>query len=278
MGGSEQSLVTLWMSPYQEGSNFSSFSTRRVGCGWWGCGWSWAAGKVCSRGQQLTSTNTPAPTAATPNTHPSNTSHQTRAGEFWISAGKWITSSWNSELIKKSSSYCAENQSAVFCFCEVTCIHRRAQEFCPGFRAIKDALLQKKQGYLFYELPRIPWQTFKQPALRDQEIRKCSIDQKTDHDAGLTSQFICLPVWWIFSACLSNNHNSTLQWGVRHYFRYESGSLCAGNYKYHFFLWNRCRGEKITCIVGHFINSEVFKKFVGAFFPGVLLKHILPCQ
>lgn len=51
------------------------------------------------------------------------------------------------ELI--SSSYWTEDQLALFCFCEATCLHRHAQEFCAGLRAVKDALLQKKEGYLF---------------------------------------------------------------------------------------------------------------------------------
>lgn len=214
----------------------------------WGGGWRWAARKVCSRGQQLTSTHTPAPTAATPNTHPNNTSsHQTPTGKFWISVGKWIMFSLNVWVHKNKFLILGRGSGlfAVFCFCDVTWIHRCAPEFCAGFKAIKDTLLQKKQRYLFWEFTCIPWSTFKQPTLTRPRDQKVFVDQKTDHDAGFTNQFICLPVWWIF--CLPfwgypNNHNNTLHWGGRHYFRYGSGFLCTGTYKCHFFLWERDRG------------------------------------
>lgn len=107
----------------------------------------------------------------------------------------------------------------------------------------KDTPLQKKQGYLFCELSMHALMDLMNNQLQqDQEVRKCFVNQKTDHDARFTRQFICLHLWCLFLSLpfwgYTNNHNNILPWGESHYFSYESGSLCTGNYKYSFFLWN----------------------------------------
>lgn len=149
MGGSEQSLVTLWMS-LSGGKSFPQLQhvmsllwlLRRwleVSC------WEGVQQRAAAHKHTYTCTQS----SATPNTHPNNTSsHQTRTGKFWISAGKRITFSLNLWAHKNMFLILGGGSGlfAVFCFCDVTCIRRCAQEFCAGFRAIKDTLLQKKQG------------------------------------------------------------------------------------------------------------------------------------
>lgn len=83
---------------------------------------------------------------------------------------------WACELMKISSSYWAEDQGCLPCFAsaDVTCMHRCAQEFSAGFRAIKDIHFYKRGRDVYSESsPGKPWWTFKQPALtkpRDQKV------------------------------------------------------------------------------------------------------------